>query len=366
MPLHAVVVGGGIGGLAAAIALRQAGADVTVLEQATELRPVGAGLSLWANAVAALDRLGVAGPLLERSEPLQGAIRRADGRPLTTQPADRLQAALGGPSVAVHRADLQQVLLDAQSEPPLLGRRCTGVADERVQLEDGDGPAADLVVGADGAGSAVRRSVAGEQRLRPAGYTAWRGVAPYATSGGAEVWGCGQRFGFVPIGGGRTYWFAVLRDGDRPTDDADVDRRFGGWHDPVPALLAATPVDTRVVTPLADLRPLRRWVHGRVALLGDAAHPMTPDLGQGGCQALLDAVALGDAVAGELDVDRALARYERERLPVARRVVRLSRQTGRLAQAGAWPVCAARAAALRALPDRLFLRRLAAVAGAGS
>nr|BFE62134.1 hypothetical protein GCM10020063_066600 [Dactylosporangium thailandense] len=425
--MHAIVVGGGIGGLATARGLRLGGWDVTVLERQPRLEAAGAGLSLWPNALRALDWLGVGDRVRAAGAPItNGGLRTARGTWLA-------RGAMSGP-IVVHRADLHEILADG-----LHVRTGVNVTDVHA-LE------ADLIVGADGIGSVVRAAYAPDARIRNSGQVSWRAVtttgpaAPYGSddssdssdsdgsgsdegsggghgngdnngngnggsggdnrdddrdsgsdrgdgngssdghrtsssdgssgghrtsssngdsgssdggggvSGGGETMGPhGLRFGYLSMGRRGVYWYAVapapLRTTTKAEQLSELRRLFGDWHEPIPQLLAATDSRTLLHHPLLDLHPVAPMRFGeRVALVGDAAHAMTPNLGQGACQALEDAVTLaalmphatanvpappelGALVAG------ALTEYDRIRRPRVALVARRSWQVGRLAGA---------------------------------
>jgi 2-polyprenyl-6-methoxyphenol hydroxylase-like FAD-dependent oxidoreductase len=363
----AVVIGAGIGGLAAAIGLRRTGWRVTVLERVPAFRPVGAGLVLQANGLRCLDALGLGAAVRVRGrDDVSGGSRRSDGRWLSRIEAGEMGRLLGTSAIGIHRAALHEILLGALPDDAVL----TGVDVDAVTA-DGDvswrGPAgavrmkADLVVGADGINSTVRRllwpDAAAPVRI---GVTAWRGVTP-VHDGDLEVaisWDRGAEFGMVPLVDGRVYWFAAVNTASEETTGdqrARLDARFGGWHDPIPALIAAT--DDVLHDDLSCLdEPLTTYVRGRVAVLGDAAHAMTPNLGQGANQALEDAVVLA-AVAGRPD---GLAAYDRQRRPRSQQVAKASRAVGRFGQQLENPVAvAARNTAMRLIPPRLALRSMA-------
>ena len=364
--MKVVVAGAGIGGLALAHALHAHGIEVEIHERAARLQPAGAGITVQANAMRALQTIGLDARVLAAGNAVTEAdIVAPGGAVLSRLPV----AALGAPMVAIHRGVLQQVLVEGLESRVHTGSavRAAREAPDGVVLElEGGGEAcADLVVGADGLHSVLRGHVLGDAPPRYAGYTSWRGVCaadvPHART--TEAWGAGERFGVVPIGGGRVYWFAVA---DAPAgirrapdeEKRDLLARFGSWHVPCRALIEATPPQAILRTDIFDRPPVRRWSRGRVTLLGDAAHPMTPNLGQGGCQAIEDAVVLARALGRHGDVARALAEYEALRLPRANRFVTDSWRMGRVAQ---WrnPVARmARTALLRATPEASLARRL--------
>jgi len=360
--MRVIVVGAGIGGLALAIALRRAGHDVTVLERAPEIRPIGAGIGLWANAMHALDRLGVRDAVAARGARAgRAVILTADGRELSAVPAELLDG------VAIHRGDLQAVLLDAAGDVRLRAD-VTSVAqrDDRAAatLADGSEEAAELLVGADGVNSVVREALGGA-RVRYSGYTAWRGVAPLAIESGrlSESWGVGERFGMLDIGRSRTYWFATKNAPEGEPDEpggrkAELVRRFSGWHDPAPALLEATDESGILRNDVVYLDPLPHWSEGRIVLLGDAAHATTPGIGQGAAQALEDAVVLADALAGGDDIPTALAAYESARRPRTTMVHRQSVRVDRTAQLRSPLGCRLRNGLVRRTPARVQQRQL--------
>lgn len=365
-----VVAGSGIGGLSAALALRQVGLDdVTVLERAPALGEVGAGITVQTNALSALrtlrpdlaDAISSAGQVLTA-----GAILDARGRTLSELAVAEVAAAVGGPPpVALHRATLQRLLLEAcRPLEPRLGREVVGFdaagGQLTVRLAGGGEERADLLIGADGLHSAVRAQLLGREAPRYSGYTCWRGVTDetcgWPGDRAAEVWGPGARFGIVPIDGGRLYWFATHSEPAGGRDDdahAALLRLFGGWFDPIPRLVAATPRERVLRNDIADRPPVDRWGAGPVTLLGDAAHPMTPNLGQGACQAIEDAVVLARTLAaGRDDLAGALRRYEALRAPRTRAVVERARRLGKVGQWRNGLARWARDLALRATPAR--------------
>ena len=368
-----MVVGGGIGGLAAARALQRAGWTVRVLEQAPRLAPLGAGISLWPNAVRALEALRV--PLQHGSDSTGlGGVRTSGGGWLTRTDSSGYRARYGAPLLAVHRGDLQQALVDSLLPDTLLtDARVAGLdtRPEGVVVRHTRGThRVDLAVLADGLTSSTRHLVVGPgPSPRYVGYTAWRGVAELPSQGAAtESWGRGSRFGIVPLADGRTYWFATANrpEGERAAggEHAEVERRFADWHAPVARVIDATDPAQVLRHDIFDLRPRPgSFVRGRLLLVGDAAHAMTPDLGQGACQALEDGATLGVLVRSGADLDVALDRYDACRRPRARLVAKRSRQLGRLGQLEGRGLTLARDLLVRAIPDRLTERQLDRILG---
>jgi 2-polyprenyl-6-methoxyphenol hydroxylase-like FAD-dependent oxidoreductase len=372
----AVVVGAGIGGLAVAAGLVRAGWHVQVLERAEALAPLGAGIALTPNAVKALDWLGLGTPLRTRAR-AQGAagVRTAGGRWLMRTNVDALTERFGVPAFALHRGDLQQMLLDAARDADIrTGHRVTAVHEDgdRVGVEfeaaGRHGAAAgSVVITADGIGSTVRSLLFPDHPgPAPAGYTTWRSVVDprVATAVGrpasvTETWGRGHRFGIVPLADGRITWFATTPTGrDAPDDLAALAARFERWHDPIPELLAATAPEALLRHDIAYLRePLPTYTAGRIALLGDAAHAVTPDLGQGGAMALEDATELTAALTRDAqDVPRALAAYDAARRPRTQSLVRASARVARIAQLAQPAAAFVRDLTVRLTPASLYLR----------
>ncbi|MGK5639158.1 FAD-dependent monooxygenase [Streptomyces sp. URMC 126] len=367
----AVVVGGGIGGLAAALGLRRIGWEVTVVERAPVLDDAGAGISLAANGVRALDELGV-GEAVRAAARFQytGGTRTPDGRWLARMDGAELERELGTPIVGIPRSVLHGIMRAAL--PP--GALVTGAEVTEVDRSDPSGPrvrwgdevrSADVVVAADGVRSRLRRALF-PAHPGPAysGSTVLRAITEYPVdvAGDFELtWGRGAEFGHILLADGRAEWHAVLNApaGLRTADPlAALRRRFGGWHDPIPALLGATrPADVLHHDIHELVTPLPSFTAGRVALLGDAAHAMTPHLGQGACQALEDAVTLAAALAAGPSVESALARYDAERRPRSQGVARAARQAGRMGQQLDRPLAIAlRNAAFRLAPSGMAVR----------
>ena len=374
--MKAVIAGGGIGGLAAAAALHQRGIEVAVLERDEQPASTGAALSLWPNALRSLDQLGI-GDQVRQHAALggDGGIRRLDGRWLARTPLGHaIETRFGDRLVIARRATLVQ-LLAGQLPPDTIqySTTITGVqpgestAAATVHTSTGD-QHADLVVAADGIRSSLRAALfPGTPAPRYAGYTAWRMITndPGGTEP-AETWGhSGQRFAILPIAGGQLYCYATadVPAGTTFEDDAaELRRRFAGWHSPIGVLLAPlTPRDV-LRNEIEELPPLPTMHHGRVALLGDAAHAMTPDLGQGACQAIEDAVVLAASVLPDdpAAVTFALDAYTAARLPRTTAIAGRSRKAGALYHRPL-PIRHAAARLMNLLPAAVIARGLSQV-----
>jgi len=369
-----LVVGAGIGGLTSAIALNRAGfSAVDVVERAQTLREVGAALTLWSNALKALAFLGLDGAVRAAGSEVEiGRLLSPSGRVLVETRVGDVGRALGAPSVCLHRADLQRILAAALGPVPLrLGEECVRVRDDGVrpvtQFASGQEIPADVIVGADGLRSAARAEILGDAPPRYSGYTCWRAVAAAPLdalpAGHAfETWGRGARFGAIRIDAARAYWFASENAPPGGRDAACRPRlldRFGRWHAPIAELVEATPEDAIQRLDILDRPPVRRTGRGRVTLLGDAAHPSTPNLGQGACLAIEDAVVLASRLRAESSVEAALREYESRRRPRTAAIVRRSRRLGAIGQIESPVLRGLRDAAMRLAPRGLMLRAFA-------
>ncbi|MEU9123337.1 NAD(P)/FAD-dependent oxidoreductase [Streptomyces sp. NPDC048506] len=324
----AVVVGAGVGGLATAIGLRRAGWSVSILERRTELERYGTAFGIHPTAQDALDRLAVGEDFRRLAVPYRGArIRTPGGRVVANLPLERIERKFGRPELLISRPYLIDALLeqlDAFGNVPLeLGENVSDVE----SLVAGH----DLVIGADGIGSAVRAACFGVRSApRRVGTVAWIGIADFESGVYGETWGKGQFFGMTPVEPGRTNWYAAVPEA---TTAAQLCGYFEGWHEPIPRILAETDPAIWIRYEMRHLFPaLPTFVcKGKVALVGDAAHAMTPNLGQGACTAILDAEALTRAVAerGPNGLTAALRAYDSERRRSAQRVAFGSRNLHR-------------------------------------
>ncbi|MFD9733340.1 FAD-dependent monooxygenase [Umezawaea sp. NPDC059074] len=364
----AIVVGAGIGGLVAAVALRRVGIDVEVYERAPEPRVEGTGLSLMSNAVAALRGHGVELALEDRGRAIESFhLNTFDGRRIRAVPVRSIGDRLGAPSVCVHRADLREALLEAAGDCPIaVGASATGFTADgggvRVDFADGRVARGDVLIGADGFHSAVRERLVGPETPRDAGYVCWLATIPFAHEAlpaghVAHYWGRGSRFGLVDIGHGRVYWWGTRNNTTWDGTKDQVLRACDGWADEVRAAVEATPEEAIVGLAARDRPFLRTWGDGPVTLLGDAAHPMLTSLGQGAGMAVEDGVVLARCLADATDPRQGLRRYEDERRARTRRMVRDSRALSRLEQAERPWARLVRDAAFRWMPEPLLHRR---------
>jgi FAD-dependent urate hydroxylase len=355
--LRVAIVGAGIGGLTAALCLHRLGHHPIVVEQTRQLLPIGAGISLWPNGIKVLNLLGLGADVAAIGGTMDRmAYADQDGRTLLDFSLLELYGRVGERARPVARAELQELLLarvrsELGPDAVRLGVRATGVeetprgvtlATEDASWTEGDGIEADLVVAADGTHSWLRDHVVGyHAERRYVGYVNWNGlvgdITGIAPVGTWLTWvGGGQRVSVMPVGGGRSYFFF-----DVPMSPADVARleiagighretlsaHFQGWADPVSLLVRRLDPAGMARIPIHDVDPLPTWTKGRIVLLGDAAHTMSPDLGQGGCQAMEDGWVLAHYLTSTTrSVPDALARYQAERIPHTADMVRRARK----------------------------------------
>jgi 2-polyprenyl-6-methoxyphenol hydroxylase-like FAD-dependent oxidoreductase len=374
----ALIIGAGIGGLSAAKALSSAGWEVQVFEKTQSLSNVGAGIVLAANAMKALARLGVDARVRSLGAPVKQAdILAWNGDLLTRLPVEAQAARYGTYSYLIHRAELQATLAEGLPEHTIRYQACLCRVQQTedcvtAEFEDGTTASGDLLIGADGIHSKVRELLeTADLPYRYAGYTAFRGVANIHHNelrlehgGGFELWGRGKRFGVSAIGQGRLFWFAAVNAPEewRRSPGARKQIVLQLVEDSIPALtkvVSSTEEQNILQHDIYDRKPLSTWTKGRIALLGDAAHPMLPNLGQGGAQAMEDSLTLMSCLKyHDTDVVRALKAYEHARLPRTTRVVQASRRMARLVQLENPTLLSLRNGLLRSLPARMLMNQL--------
>jgi 2-polyprenyl-6-methoxyphenol hydroxylase-like FAD-dependent oxidoreductase len=353
MSERVLIAGGGIGGLATAIGLKRAGIPFTLIERAPELREIGAGIQLWTNAVFALEQLGLGDATDAIGQPVERMVfRTRQGAKLIEVPIAELAAAAGAKSpLVVKRPELLTMLADELKDESIeLGVAVTGFEQGgdgvTVRLDDGRELSGAALIAADGARSTVRASLLPGIDCSYRGYQYLRAIAPpmhTSIEPGESTFllGRGDRFG-IECGHAWTYWFAVIVTPQGTEDSArgrkqDMIDRFRAFASPVPEAIEATPEEMIGRSDIFDLDPLERWVDGRVVLIGDAAHAITPNRGRGAAESLEDAVALSDCLAAVSSladgaaVEGALKAFEAKRRPPAIKIQKSTRKIGELA-----------------------------------
>ena len=373
MPQRIVVVGAGIAGLATAVGLQRRGHDVTVVEKRTDTSS-GAGISIWPNALAALDEIGLGEAVRDASARVTaGALRWRDGSWLRRPAAERFVRALGEPLAVIQRSVLRDILTGGLTTGTVeYGLAATGLVHTgdgvQLKLSDATMRRADAVIGADGTHSLVARHLNGPLTHRYAGYTGWRGIARYAMNPqlAGETLGPGVETGHVPMGSDLTYWFTTERAPEGQSSPGGelpyLRTKLADWPEPIPSIVAATAPADVLRDDLYDRTPARQWARGPVVLIGDAAHPMRPHLGQGGCQGLEDAAILAALLDQSTDLPTAFARFAAFRQPRIKPLVRESAFIGRVVNLRPALLSAAASRATVLIPEALLTAHLATVA----
>jgi 2-polyprenyl-6-methoxyphenol hydroxylase-like FAD-dependent oxidoreductase len=343
------IVGGGIGGLSVAIAMQKKGYNVSVLESAPLLKPIGAGLALAGNAVKAFIEMGISEDVLNAGSVLKKlSIKDPIGRILAETDSEKISAKYNVVNnFTIHRADLHRVLLSHLSEGTVQLNK--SVADFiqtssfiKIIFQDGSTTEADYVIACDGVHSAFRKKLIPGSKPRYAGYTCWRAVINDIPPGldvteTSETWGPGSRFGIAPLNNGRLYWFACLnaQENDpvmRGYGIEDLRSHFRYFHSPIPEILDHTKSDQLIWNDIIDIKPVKRFAFDNIVLMGDAAHATTPNMGQGACMAIEDAAVLANTLEKYKSAKEAFKIFEEKRIRRTTAIVKGSWQLGRLAQ----------------------------------
>lgn len=343
------IVGAGIGGLSLAIALQRKGFQVIVFESAPSIKPLGAGLALAVNAVQALMEIGISEDVVKAGSLLKKIRIKDDrGNVLSETDSEKISHKYNVVSnFTIHRADLHKVLLHHVAKDTLqLGKLCVDFiqtsAGVRLIFKDGSFHETDYVIACDGIHSVFRKKLVPKSLPRYAGYTCWRAVihnvpSSLDVSETSETWGKGSRFGIVPLGAGRLYWFACInaKQNDpvmRSYGVNDLYNYFKNFHDPIPEILQHTENHQLIWNDIVDIKPLRQFAFGNALLIGDAAHATTPNMGQGACMAIEDAAILANTIANSYPVEDAFRVFEHKRIKRTTTIVNNSWKLGRVAQ----------------------------------
>ena len=365
-----VILGGGIAGLTAAIALNKIGIDAVVVEAAPEFKPVGAGIVLAVNALKAYQHLGIYDQLCQAGNPIrQMSFYDQYGKLLKRTHTDLLSN--NQFNLPIHRASLHRVLLSQIDETSIItGKKSKIILNAAhgydIVFEDGSSLNADYIIVAEGIHSTARKQFLPQSATRYSGYTCWRGVVKVPgldIQEASETWGKNGRFGIAPIGEGQIYWFAVknARANDqhmRSLKTSDLLKIYSEYHEPIVSIIRATPDDQLLWNDIYDLKPVEQYVFGNIVMIGDAAHATTPNLGQGACQAIEDAFVLAKCLKENSEVREAFAAFERKRIKRTHYVVNQSWKMGKVAQLENNTLIGLRNFMFRAMPDSLFNRQL--------
>ena len=334
------IIGGGIGGLTTALALKQNGQDITIYESASEIKPVGAGIIMANNAMQVFDKLGVREKIENAGCKISDIkITNAQLKTISESNLTKFEEKFGVHNVAIHRADLQKILADEIGfENIQLSKRLLKIEqgkDFELTFDDNTSIKADVVIGADGIKSTVRTQLFGTRNLRDTKQRCWRGVSELDSTSkynhtAIEAWGKGKRFGFVKISSKKVYWYAVINE-ELKNDNSNIAELFNDFHPEILKIITESPKDNIIFSDIIDMQPSKQWQKGKVCLIGDAAHATTPNMGQGACQAVEDAYILGKLFGQGKCVEDAFAQYEKLRMEKAHFIVNTSWTIGKVA-----------------------------------
>jgi 2-polyprenyl-6-methoxyphenol hydroxylase-like FAD-dependent oxidoreductase len=342
-----IIIGGGIAGLTAAIAMEQAEMDFTVYEAAPELKPYGAGIWMAPNAMQVFDKIGVKDAVIAAGIELQKVdITDEKLNLIHALNLQKIKTTFGSSIVAVHRAKLQQVLYSfVNPDKVILNKSLVSLEEKKdkvlLHFADDSSIEADFVIGADGIHSQVRQQIFPRETLRYAGQTCWRGLVTHSLSDAwknstLELWGNRLRFGMAEMANQQIYWFAVKSAPENEkNENSDIKKylleEFAHFQGPVRELIEATPDFMIRRTDLHDLPSLKNWHRSNICLIGDAAHAATPNLGQGGAQAVEDAYELVQSLQKEKENQQAFKAFQKKRYGKVKRIIFGSYWIGRIA-----------------------------------
>jgi 2-polyprenyl-6-methoxyphenol hydroxylase-like FAD-dependent oxidoreductase len=367
-----IIAGAGIGGLSAGIALRRVGFEVEIYEKAPNLSPpIGWGLALAPNALLALNHIGLAESVIQAGSKIRRVQMKTKlGTTLKEIPLETLEARTGGSIVTLNRSRLHTLLLGAFGESGLhLGNGASCYTETQKQvvltLENGQEVEGDLLIGADGIRSSIRRQLFPHAKIQYR-YAAWRGLcsANLLTNGTyLSVLGRGTRFGCTHMGDGNLSWYATYLAPENQvitSPQAEL-KRYQNWCLPIPEIIKNTPEKAILHTQVYDAEPLSTWSSERVTLLGDAAHPMTPDMNQGAGQAIEDGIILADSLEKSSNLQEALKLYEFYRIKRTSKIVKQSRQSGQIEHSNNFITSSIRNAIYHFTPVELLLKQMVIV-----
>lgn len=364
--MRGIIVGAGIGGLSAAIAMQMRGINVKVFESATSLNPVGAGILVPPNAMAILDRYNLTQQVQRAGCPIESlVIQDSEGKKISKTPAHYSKNGVIYQTIAIHRGALQTILLRALAPDTLLtDKQCLTVSSSvngaEATFRDGTKVYGEFLVGADGIHSRVRESIFPDSPLRYSGQTCWRGVSNITLPQKllmqlTEVWGSGLRFGFVQIADTQVYWYATRREDAGGIDDSTNIKQqlidlYRDFLDPVGEIIFQTNPSSIIRDDISDLSPLTSWFSNSVILVGDAAHASTPNLGQGGAQAIEDSWVLAEKIATCETLQNAFESFQVSRFAKVKKIVNVSWQIGKATNISNKTVCKVRNTLFRCVP----------------
>ncbi|MEM6843119.1 MAG: FAD-dependent monooxygenase [Bacteroidota bacterium] len=337
------IIGAGIGGLTAAIALGQQGIKTRIFEQAEKIEPVGAGIILANNAMQIYEKLGLRKVIEEQGNHISSMnITKANLQPISSIDLAYFEKKYGVKNIAIHRGVLQQILMD---NLPLTEIQLNHALDSiepndsgcLLRFKNGKHIQSTILIGADGIRSMVRQKLFPHNTVRNAKQVCWRGVTEFKLPTRYkkelnEAWGKADRFGFVQITENKVYWYALksFKNDKKEFSVNDIEKYFDNYHSVIRGIVSSTKKERINTAEIADLKPTKTWHQENVCLIGDAAHATTPNMGQGACQAIEDAYILAKCLA-QYDVTKAFSEFQKIRLPKAHQVVKASWVLGKIA-----------------------------------
>ena len=338
MKKKVAIIGGGIAGLTFANCLSNKEYEIYIFEKKQEFGEVGAAISVFPNALSVIDKIGLLDPVLETSGKFENVFLKTQNGGVLSESKPKSDY----PVICTHRTDLHRVLL-SNIKAKLHTNKCVSCLNnlENGQVEiifnDNSKGVFDAVIGADGIRSAVRKQIINDEDPIYRGYNIWRGVVKTKFDAGyaSETYGKGQRVGIVPIKDGVYGWWATCNEDFLEKDEPEgtkekLKRLFGDWHDPIPELIENT--EEIIKNSLFDRVPKKGWTRGNVTLIGDAAHPSTPNLGQGGCMAIEGAYLLANCINKYGLCPKAYETYEKHQFPRSKKIVNESLKLGKMGQ----------------------------------
>lgn len=372
MEREITIIGGGIAGLTTALALQRLGIKTVIFESSAQIKGAGAGLGLGANAMKGFKKLGISEDVIAKGRILSSfTIYDRKGKGIMHTDGRKLGAQNGIDNFTIHRAELHKLLLaKINQESIFVNKKAISVTQNEhsvtVEFADGSMHIAKALIVADGVHSHIRQLLVANSAPRFAGYTCWRAVIDARELNiqeSSETWGRGARFGIVPLSQNKLYWFACLNGKQddpefRKYKVNDLLQRFKDFHEPITDILEKTNDEDLLWNDIIDLKPIPRFAFDKVLLIGDAAHATTPNLGQGACQAIEDAVVLSDEIEKNLDFKQAFIHFEKRRLDRTHYVTNLSWKVGKIGQSSNWFIAGLRNAIFRIIPKRQNERRL--------
>lgn len=373
MKTDILILGGGIAGLTTALALKKIGINAKVVEASPLFKPVGAGITLAANAMQVYSLLGIYDKLLAEGNSLgELKVLAQNGKKISHANADKLKN--GFTNLAISRHALHQILVNEIDPKNIIcGKKSIQFVQEKEQIkvwfDDQSIISCDALIVAEGIHSNIRKQLIPDSEIRYAGYTCWRGLTTSTNLNiqeTSETWGRNGRFGIVPIGQNQIYWFACKNASSQNQQmkswkQKDLLNNFKNYHEDIKHILENTPDDHIIWNDICDLKPISNYAFGSVVLIGDAAHATTPNLGQGACQAIEDAFFLAQELQINQSIQEAFIHFEKKRLKRTQTIVNQSQRLGKIAQLENPFLSWARNSLLRLTPQIILEKQLAQI-----